>query len=60
MKKLVLALSIATSVVLTSCGYSKEEKACCADSLTCDSTKVDTTVVKTVETSTVTVDSTKK
>lgn len=59
MKKLVLALSIATSVVLTSCGSSEEGKACCKDSICCDSTKVDTTVVKAVETSTVTVDSTK-
>lgn len=59
MKKLVLALSIATSVILTSCGSSNEEKACCKDSLTCDSTKVDTTVVNAVETSTVTVDTTK-
>lgn len=59
MKKLVLALSIATSVVLTSCGSSEEGKVCCKDSTCCDSTKVDTTFVPPTVTSTVTVDSTK-
>ena len=59
MKKLVLSLAIATSVVLTSCGSSTECENCKKDSLVVDSVKVDTTVVNTVPTSTVAVDSTK-
>ena len=60
MKKLVLALSIATSLALVSCGSSEKEETCCKDSTLCvDSAKVDTSFTPATVTSTVTVDTTK-
>jgi len=62
MKKLVLTLSIATSLALVSCGTSQKEETNCTQDSTCcaDSAKVDTTFVLPTTTSTVTVDTTKK
>lgn len=59
MKKVSLALLTLAVVLISSCSSTEEGKVCSKDSTCCDSTKVDTSIVKAVETSTVTVDSTK-